>query len=106
LAGSARQASVVEYAHYRFARSLRAEPLGDRLLAALYVDAGAFAEPEHIPAMVRYLLVDGLLRDGDVVLASRLIADLAEPPAEAEPAEWNLRRARVLVLAGRPDDGS
>ncbi|MEX0900242.1 MAG: hypothetical protein WD081_06075 [Gammaproteobacteria bacterium] len=106
LAGSTRQASVVEYAHYRFARSIRAEPLGDRLLAALYLDAGAFSEPEHIPAMVRYLLVDGLLRDGDVVLASRLIADLAEPPAAADPVDWNLRRARVLVLAGRPDDGS
>ncbi len=106
LAGSARQASVVEYAHYRFARSLRAEPLGDRLLSALYLDARAFSEPEHIPAMVRYLLVDGLLREGDVVLASKLIADLAEPPAEADPTEWNLRRARVLVLAGRADDGS
>ena len=106
LAGSAQQASVVEYAHYRFARSLRAEPLGDRLLAALYVDAGAFAEPEHIPAMVRYLLIDGLLREGNVVLASRLVADLAVPPAEADAVEWNLRRARVLVLAGRAADGS
>lgn len=106
LAGSARQASVVEYAHYRFARSLRAEPLGDRLLTALYIDARAFAEPEHIPAMVRYLLVEGLLRDGDVVLASRLMADLTDPPAQADSVEWNLRRARVLVLAGRADDGS
>ena len=106
LAGASRQHSVVEFAHYRFAHALRAEPAGDRVLAALYLRGGVFAAPEDIPAMVRYLLIDGLLRDGDVVTASRLIADLSEPPAEAEPVEWNLRRARVLVLAGRTDDGA
>lgn len=106
LSGFARQPQVVEFAHYRFARSLRAEPGGDRVLAALYLESGEFATPDDVPAMVRYLLVDYLLRQGEIVLASRLVADLEAAPADVDPGEWGLRRARVLVLAGRPQDGA
>lgn len=97
--------SVAAFAHHRIAQSLLAEAGGDRVLAALYLRGGRFERPESIPAQVRYALVDEVLRDGDVALASRLIADLEMPPADVDAAEWALRRARVLVLAGRRSDG-
>jgi hypothetical protein len=103
LAAQSPSAATATEAHSRFARSLASEQGGEALLVVVYLDGDLFPAPADIPAAVRYLLVDEVLRERDIERASGLIADLAEPPEGAEPGEWAMRRARVLVLAGRGD---
>jgi hypothetical protein len=92
-------------AHRRLAASLLAESEGVRAVEGLYLHAERFAEVGRIPEGLRHFLVDRALADGRLELASALIADLAEPPADVDPFTWTLKRARVLVLAGREDAG-
>lgn len=104
LADHSSSETVTDFAFYRFARSLLKEPGGERLLLELALNTGVFDAPEDLPVAVRYDLVDEVLRQGDIALASRLIADLTSPPQGVAEEDWVLRRARVLVLAGRPGD--
>lgn len=106
LAQVALDPAAADTAHARFAELLRREQGGDRLLAALYLRGGLFTDPERIPVPVRYMLVDELLRAGELAVVSQLIADLAAPPEGGDALDWNLRRARVLVLAGRRGEGA
>ena len=104
-----------QIAHWQFAQLLSRERDGGAVLAQLYLDTGddpklvalglAFAQPEQVPAPVRYLLLEPVLAVPDIPLASRLLVGLETPPQGADPAEWHLRRARVFVLAGRVPDG-
>ncbi len=96
--------TVAQYAFFHFARLLLMEQSGERLLMEFALNAGVYDVPEDLPVAVRYSLVDEVLRHGDIALASRLIADLANPPQDVDLEDWVLRRARVLVLAGRPGD--
>lgn len=98
-------ADTAATAHARFAESLDREPGGAAALAALYLDGGLFESPERIPAPVRYRLAAPVLQRGDYALGARLLADLDTPPDGADPLEWGLWRARVLVLGGRRTDG-
>lgn len=94
-----------EQAHRALTASLLAEEGGREVVAGLYLDSQRFPEVAAIPHAVRYELADYALARGDAVLASRLLADLAEPPAGLDPFQWQLRRARVLILGGREDAG-
>lgn len=105
LAQDTRSPAIAEYAYYRISRSLRDDPGGDRLMAALFLRGNVFERPEDIPEPIRYSLIDEVLREGDIALASRLVADLDLPPADVDPAAWALRRARVLVLGGHREEG-
>lgn len=70
-----------------------------------YLDASHYPETSDIPAQVRHSLVDDALARDDVELASRLFADLDEPPEGVGAFEWGTSRARVLILGGRAEDG-
>ncbi|WJW74774.1 hypothetical protein QVG61_09705 [Thiohalobacter sp. IOR34] len=95
-----------ELAHDYLAAQLEALPGGRRLLRALYLDGGRYPRPEAIPRLVRYRLVDGLLADGEVNAAAGLMRTIPEPPPGQDRFDWQLRRARVSVLAGELDEGS
>lgn len=79
---------------------------GDRLLRALFLHARAYPELADVPVAVRRRLVDLALADSDIKLASRLMATLEEPPAEADRFRWGLRRARILVMGGQAAAGA
>ncbi len=93
------------YAYQEFIATIQAIPDGVRLLRKLFLDAERFADTQDIPNRVRYLLVDDALSVNDIVLATRLMSGLEQPPEGSDAAEWGLRRARVLTLGGRHADG-
>src|SRR5690606_16559170 len=68
-------------------------------------ESSLFAAPQDILPAVRYLLLEHVLGVPDIPTASKLLVGLDEPPPQADPAEWHLRRARVVLLGGRIDDG-
>lgn len=101
-----RDPETAQEAHARLAALLQREPGGAAILAALYLDGGVHDTPEAVPPAVRYLLVDEVLRRGDFALGARLLADLTTPPDGEDALEWQLLRARILVLGGRRADGA
>ncbi|HEY3487266.1 MAG TPA: tetratricopeptide repeat protein, partial [Gammaproteobacteria bacterium] len=76
-----------------------------QLLRQLFVDTRPFPTMANIPDPVRYALVDDALAKNDIVLAGRLMSGFETVPAGADPFEWNLRRARILVLGGQHAEG-
>ena len=111
-AGDPKQANV---AQGQFATLIQGQRFGDVVLRHLYLDSKRFADPEDVPAEVRYLLVDDVLEEPDIPLASRLMQGLDEAPppppgakgydAKAAEAEWQLKRAHVFILGGDPAAG-
>ncbi|HEY3860013.1 MAG TPA: hypothetical protein VGM47_10450 [Gammaproteobacteria bacterium] len=111
-AGDPKQADV---AHGQFAALIQKQRYGDAVLRHLYLDSTRFKGPKTIPAPVRYLLVDDVLEQPDIPLASQLMQGLDTPPPP-EPGEklsdpavadaaWQLKRAHVFILGGDPEQG-
>jgi tetratricopeptide (TPR) repeat protein len=78
----------------------------ERVIQRLFLNSSRFGQIESVPLVVRYRLVDQALVRGDIELATRLMGGLERAPADADAIAWGLRRARVLVLGGRFEDGS
>ncbi len=74
------------------------------LLRAMYLSSSQFANVSVLPLAVIYRLVDMALADADLGLASKLMSQL-DAPKGVDIVEWQLRRARVQILAGAPDYG-
>ncbi len=74
------------------------------LLRAMYLSSSQFAGVGVLPLAVIYRLVDMALADADLGLASKLMSQL-DAPKGVDVVEWQLRRARVKILAGATDDG-
>jgi tetratricopeptide (TPR) repeat protein len=92
-------------AYELFLNAVLAMPDGIRLVQKLFLDTGLFPTTGSIPNPARYLLVDDALSRNDIALATRLMSGLAQAPDNADPVEWGLRRARVLILGGRHEEG-
>ncbi|MFO8154785.1 MAG: hypothetical protein ACQERR_00150 [Pseudomonadota bacterium] len=88
-----------ETAHRRLAISVLDGPGGD-LLERLYTEATTYAEPDRVPAPIRYTLIDRFLAADDIPAAARLLRGLTEAPIPDESFDWRLRRARALIRAG------
>jgi hypothetical protein len=94
-----------QLAYTRFLESIKSLPEPMRLLQKLFMDTRTFPKPAGIPDQVRYLLVDDALSKNDMALATRLMSGFEGVPAGADPFEWGLRRARILVLGGNHAEG-
>lgn len=92
-------------AHLQLAQSLTAMKGGEVLLRRLYLESKRFARLDGVPETIRHRLVDIALANSQVGLAARLMRGLASPPAGQERVEWQMRRARVAILAGEPEAG-
>lgn len=88
-----------------FSKQLLAEKKGGVILKRLLLDSGSFSNLASLPLDVRYDLVEYLLNTQQIADASRLMDSLAEPPAGTSLLNWQMRRARVLILAGKKDAG-
>ncbi|GAB4353844.1 MAG: hypothetical protein Kow006_19280 [Gammaproteobacteria bacterium] len=93
-------------AHLQLAQSITARSGGERILQRLYLKSKRFARYEAIPAPVRHHLVDLALEASEISLASQLMRGLTTPPAGIDRIEWEMRRARVLILGGEPQVGA
>jgi hypothetical protein len=93
-------------AYEQYLASVTAMPDGIRLLRRLFLGTRQFPTAAMVPDPVRYLLVDDALARNDIGLASELMSDFVQAPAGADPMEWGLRRARVLILGGQHTEGA
>lgn len=94
-----------DVAHWQFASLIQKQRDGSNVLRHLYLDSSRFKTPESVPPDVRYILVNDVLEIPDIPLASRLMQGLDTPPPNTDPAAWQLQRARVFVLGGKPEQG-
>ena len=92
-------------AHWQFASLIQKQKNGGVILRHLYLDSQRFPTVASIPPDVRYILVNDVLAIPNIPLASKLMQGLDQPPPNTDPAVWQLQRAHVFVLGGRPDDG-
>jgi len=87
-------------AHRALLQQLAGKEHKSTLIKALYLQSSRFSQDSQLPEPVRYFLYDTALNEGNLELASRMRAGLAHAPADVEPFEWQLRGARVFMLAG------
>jgi len=92
-------------AHWQFASLIQKQKYGAVVLRHLYLDSKRFKTVGDIPADVRYILVNDVLAIPDIPLASKLMEGLDQPPPDTDPVAWQLQRARVFILGGKPDAG-
>lgn len=76
-----------------------------QLLRAMYLSSSQFADVAVLPLAAMYRLVDMALAEADLGLASKLMSQL-DAPKGVDIVEWQLRRARVQILAGSPEYGA
>jgi tetratricopeptide (TPR) repeat protein len=93
-------------AHDGLVKSLQQREGGMEILRRLYLHAPRFESHDKLPAIVRYTLLEQALNESDVSLASRLMQGLQVAPQGIEPLLWEMRRARVFVMAGEVSRGS
>lgn len=79
---------------------------GEQLVRRLYLQSRRFADPGQLPGVIRYRLIDEALEQGDLTLASRLMQGMEQAPPGADAVEWGLRRARVAIHTGQPEQGA
>ena len=93
-------------AHEKLVNSLQERKDGLEVLRRLYLHAPRYAETDKLPAIVRYTLLEQALAESDLALASRMIAGLQQAPQGVPPLLWEMRRARVFIMAGDLEKGS
>jgi len=87
-------------------KSLRKKDKGISVIRNLYLDNAFYISREELPALARYSLLEQALKESDISLASELMQGLEKAPEGINPLLWELRRARVFVMAGQPDEAS
>jgi hypothetical protein len=100
LAGRASTAKYRDLATRRLADSLVEDGRGE-VLRALYGASDRYPRLAAVPAYVRYRLAELALEGYDIAFAGQLMQGLETPPNGEDKDLWALRRARVLIYAGR-----
>jgi tetratricopeptide (TPR) repeat protein len=78
---------------------------GLEVINQLYMQSTKAGSPDDLPADVRYRLVDHALSVGDISLAATMMASLPQPPEGEGYFDWQIRKARVLILEGKYEQG-
>jgi hypothetical protein len=89
-----------QIAHKEIADSLAATDGGLEVVNQLYMQSTRAGSPENLPVEVRYRLVDHALSVADITLAATMMSSLPKPPQGEGYFEWQMRKARVLILEG------
>ncbi|VAX09975.1 hypothetical protein MNBD_GAMMA25-186 [hydrothermal vent metagenome] len=90
----------------KFVESMSQREQGKPLMTRLFLSSTRFTEYEDIPETARHMLADIALAKPDIELASALMATVKKPPAGADQFFWYLRRARILILGGKGEQGA
>ena len=88
-----------EQAHQRLAGLLLEQDGEHLLLPQLYLHAPQTLPENTLPESIAHLLVDQAIRSGDLQQAASLMQQLAEPPGGTARFAWQMRRAKVFILA-------
>ena len=94
-----------QLAHKALADSLSAFDGGLEVINQLYMQSSRAGSPDDLPVEVRYRLVDHALSVGDITLAAKMMKSLPQPPAGQGYFDWQMRKARVLILEGDYERG-
>lgn len=92
-----------DQAHHALVAMLVTPERDKALVQQLYLHAPRHLPREQIPEGVAHQLVDQAIRDGDLQLASTLMQQLPEPPGATARFAWQMRRAKVFILAAEFD---
>lgn len=76
-----------------------------RLLLPSWMLDNEYVDATGLSPALRYQITELLLKAGNIPQAAELMADLESAPADVAAVEWQLRRARVLVLAAKAEPG-
>ena len=94
-----------QLAHKEIANLLAVNDDGLEVINQLYLQSERAGSPQDLSADVRYRLVDHALSNGDITLAATMMASLPQPPDGEDLFNWQIRKARVLILEGRHEQG-
>ena len=75
---------------------------GASLVTKLFLQSQYFLSKESIPSPIRYDLVNISLSRSNIELASELMTTIENAPQGIDDFQWQLQRARVFVLGGKP----
>ena len=99
------QAPLKQRAIVQLASLLEKQTDGLELMRVLFL-RNSLLTVDALPLVLRYKLIDYALSRGDLQLAARLLEALKQPPEGQDAYDWNLRRARVLILSGQHESGA
>lgn len=102
----ARQQAQRYLAMQQLAKLLQDKQKNLQLVERLFAESNTFLQLSAVAPEVRYQLIDFNLAQGRVKQAAVLFAGLQQPPADQQQIDWNLRRARVLILSGDFQSGA
>ncbi len=94
-----------QLAHKALADSLSATDGGLEVINQLYMQSSRAGSPDDLPVEVRYRLVDHAISVGDISLAAKMMKSLPQPPQGQGYFDWQMRKARVLILEGDYERG-
>jgi tetratricopeptide (TPR) repeat protein len=94
-----------QLAHKELVDSLSAMDGGLEIVNQLYMQSTRAGSTANLPVDVRYRLVDHALSVGDISLAAAMMASLPQPPSGEGYFDWQIRKARVLILEGEYEQG-
>jgi hypothetical protein len=95
------QTELRDRAAANFVELITTRKQGTQLLQVLFNDSQYFKHRRDIPEPVRHKLVDLALANGNIDLASEIMATIKQPPPGQDQFMWWLRRARILVLGNQ-----
>lgn len=79
---------------------------GAQLVMKLFLKSDFFKKIKSLPTPIRYDLVNIALSRSNIELASNLMTTIKASPDGVDGYQWQLRRARIFVLGGKPEKGS
>lgn len=104
IAVHAQQADLQQQAILQLSAVLEEQSDGIEIMRVVFLRSNVLPV-ESLPLLLRYRLVDYALSRGDLQTAARLMETLQQPPQGQDAFDWNLRRARVLILSGQYGSG-
>jgi len=88
-----------------FIKSIHTRKNNSYLIQQLFSQSRLYPSLSDVPEPVRRTMIDIALARQDIPLASQIMATLAEPPKGKTSYMWHLRRARILIMGGKPQQG-